>query len=358
MNERVENIGARRLHTITERVLEDVSFNAPALSGETVTVDATFVDERLGGLLKDEDLSRYILLTLPAYICGLSVAARVRCYPVCQRVRRNQRPKSQSAKCLWTTFARDRYSVGMSHDDASTTATLEPYGQQPPPPYGQQPPWIWAATPMYGQQPPPWYGPPPGSQGYGHRPAAPTGRGQPVGAIEHRHRIRISPLDLGICFAIVAIIFFFIEKQNRFVKFHTAQAILLSIAYLVLFGLWFIAFFVVILGSAAVSAGSDVTTGNAIAGFGTILLVLCIGVVALVYLALWIWGMVRGVQRARGQVPADWRDCRALGGWPGCARSIRTRPRRPRTEALGARWNVAAYASPSALEAISPMPCL
>jgi ATP-dependent HslUV protease ATP-binding subunit HslU len=61
MNERVENIGARRLHTITERVLEDVSFNAPALSGETVTVDATFVDERLGGLLKDEDLSRYIL---------------------------------------------------------------------------------------------------------------------------------------------------------------------------------------------------------------------------------------------------------------------------------------------------------
>ena len=61
MNERVENIGARRLHTITERVLEDVSFNAPALSGETVTVDATFVDERLGELLKDEDLSRYIL---------------------------------------------------------------------------------------------------------------------------------------------------------------------------------------------------------------------------------------------------------------------------------------------------------
>ncbi len=61
MNERVENIGARRLHTITERVLEDVSFNAPALSGETVTVDAAFVDARLGELLKDEDLSRYIL---------------------------------------------------------------------------------------------------------------------------------------------------------------------------------------------------------------------------------------------------------------------------------------------------------
>ena len=48
MNERVENIGARRLHTITERVLEDVSFNAPELAGETVTVDAAFVRERLG----------------------------------------------------------------------------------------------------------------------------------------------------------------------------------------------------------------------------------------------------------------------------------------------------------------------
>jgi ATP-dependent HslUV protease ATP-binding subunit HslU len=61
MNERIENIGARRLHTITERVLEDVSFDAPSLAGETVTVDAAFVDARLGELLKDEDLSRYIL---------------------------------------------------------------------------------------------------------------------------------------------------------------------------------------------------------------------------------------------------------------------------------------------------------
>lgn len=61
MNERIENIGARRLHTISERVLEDVSFNAPSLTGQTITVDAAFVDERLGELLKDEDLSRYIL---------------------------------------------------------------------------------------------------------------------------------------------------------------------------------------------------------------------------------------------------------------------------------------------------------
>src|SRR5262249_11276573 len=61
MNERVENIGARRLHTIMEKVLEEVSFDAPELAGQTVTVDATFVRGRLEKLLDDEDLSRYIL---------------------------------------------------------------------------------------------------------------------------------------------------------------------------------------------------------------------------------------------------------------------------------------------------------
>ncbi len=61
MNERVENIGARRLHTIMEKVLEDVSFDAPTMTGQTVTVDAAFVRGRLEALLADEDLSRYIL---------------------------------------------------------------------------------------------------------------------------------------------------------------------------------------------------------------------------------------------------------------------------------------------------------
>ena len=61
MNERVENIGARRLHTIIEKVLEDVSFDAPEMHGQTVTVDAAFVRSRLDKLLADEDLSRYIL---------------------------------------------------------------------------------------------------------------------------------------------------------------------------------------------------------------------------------------------------------------------------------------------------------
>jgi uncharacterized membrane protein len=97
---------------------------------------------------------------------------------------------------------------------------------------------------------------------------------------------------LGYLLTIVAIIFFFMEKQNRFVRFHTAQAILLSIAYLVLFGLWFAAFFVVILVSGAASVNGDLATTSTLAGLGLILLTLCIGVIVLVYLALWIWGMV------------------------------------------------------------------
>jgi ATP-dependent HslUV protease ATP-binding subunit HslU len=61
VNERTENIGARRLYTILERVLEDVSFQAPDLAGKTVTVDAGFVHARLADALRDDDLSRYIL---------------------------------------------------------------------------------------------------------------------------------------------------------------------------------------------------------------------------------------------------------------------------------------------------------
>ncbi|MHB1417183.1 MAG: ATP-dependent protease ATPase subunit HslU, partial [Chloroflexota bacterium] len=61
MNERAENIGARRLHTVMEKLLEDLSFNAPDHAGQKVIVDANYVRERLSGLLHDEDLSRYIL---------------------------------------------------------------------------------------------------------------------------------------------------------------------------------------------------------------------------------------------------------------------------------------------------------
>jgi ATP-dependent HslUV protease ATP-binding subunit HslU len=61
VNERTENIGARRLSTVMERLLDEVSFDAVKLSGQTVTVDAAYVDSRLKQLSRDEDLSRYIL---------------------------------------------------------------------------------------------------------------------------------------------------------------------------------------------------------------------------------------------------------------------------------------------------------
>jgi ATP-dependent HslUV protease ATP-binding subunit HslU len=61
VNERTENIGARRLHTVMERLLEVVSFDAAERGGQSVVVDARYVDEHLGELAKDEDLSRYIL---------------------------------------------------------------------------------------------------------------------------------------------------------------------------------------------------------------------------------------------------------------------------------------------------------
>ncbi len=61
VNSQTENIGARRLHTVMERLLEDLSFEAPAMDGVTVTVDPTFVRAKLEPILKDQDLSRYVL---------------------------------------------------------------------------------------------------------------------------------------------------------------------------------------------------------------------------------------------------------------------------------------------------------
>ncbi|MCO5545678.1 ATP-dependent protease ATPase subunit HslU [Xylella fastidiosa] len=61
VNERQENIGARRLHTVLERLLETLSYESPDRDGESVTVDADYVNAHLGELVKDPDLSRYIL---------------------------------------------------------------------------------------------------------------------------------------------------------------------------------------------------------------------------------------------------------------------------------------------------------
>ncbi|MDP5349581.1 MAG: HslU--HslV peptidase ATPase subunit, partial [Paracoccaceae bacterium] len=60
-NHTVENIGARRLYTVMERVFEELSFTAPDRAGQSVTVDAAFVDKNLGELMRSTDLSRYVL---------------------------------------------------------------------------------------------------------------------------------------------------------------------------------------------------------------------------------------------------------------------------------------------------------
>jgi ATP-dependent HslUV protease ATP-binding subunit HslU len=60
-NERMQNIGARRLHTILERLLDELSFEAPGLTGQEIAITAQYVQERLVKVLEDEDLSKYIL---------------------------------------------------------------------------------------------------------------------------------------------------------------------------------------------------------------------------------------------------------------------------------------------------------
>ncbi len=61
VNQTTENIGARRLHTIVEKVVESISFDAPELSGKTIIIDASYVRDRLADIVKDEDLSKFIL---------------------------------------------------------------------------------------------------------------------------------------------------------------------------------------------------------------------------------------------------------------------------------------------------------
>lgn len=61
VNESTENIGARRLHTVLERLLEDISYNAPDLIGNNIVIDAAYVNDHLAEFVEDEDLSRYIL---------------------------------------------------------------------------------------------------------------------------------------------------------------------------------------------------------------------------------------------------------------------------------------------------------
>jgi len=61
VNEKTENIGARRLHTILERLLDELSFDASEMNGQSVMIDAAYVQRVLAETVKDEDLSRYVL---------------------------------------------------------------------------------------------------------------------------------------------------------------------------------------------------------------------------------------------------------------------------------------------------------
>jgi ATP-dependent HslUV protease ATP-binding subunit HslU len=61
INEQTENIGARRLHTLMEKVLEDLSFNAPERKGQKVEIDSAYVLDAVKDIVEDQDLSRFIL---------------------------------------------------------------------------------------------------------------------------------------------------------------------------------------------------------------------------------------------------------------------------------------------------------
>jgi ATP-dependent HslUV protease ATP-binding subunit HslU len=61
VNEQTENIGARRLHTVMERLLDEISFEGPELAEKSITIDAAYVRRMLADIVKNQDLSRYIL---------------------------------------------------------------------------------------------------------------------------------------------------------------------------------------------------------------------------------------------------------------------------------------------------------
>ncbi|MFM7523080.1 MAG: HslU--HslV peptidase ATPase subunit, partial [Betaproteobacteria bacterium] len=61
VNEKTENIGARRLYTVMEKLLEEISFSADTSAGQAIEIDAAYVDAKLGELATNEDLSRYVL---------------------------------------------------------------------------------------------------------------------------------------------------------------------------------------------------------------------------------------------------------------------------------------------------------
>lgn len=179
----------------------------------------------------------------------------------------------------------------------------QPYQQQPgyppPPPGYQQPPQQgYAPPPGYPQQP----GYPPAAPGY-QQPAATTNRwGASSIGMEPNIAAGLSYLSMFFLGPIIPLVFFFIEKQNRFVKFHAAQGILLNIFGFVLGVVWGVASTVLTIGAAA-SANDQ--TGAASAGAGLALAAVgCVfGLLALALFGFLIWGMVAGFSGKYTKLP-------------------------------------------------------
>ena len=184
-----------------------------------------------------------------------------------------------------------------------------PYGGQPPqqPPYGSPPP---PPQGPYGAPPPPPQGPygapqqPYGApqQSYGAPPQ------QPYGAPPSGSQNRWGPTSLGMdanvaaglsYIWIIGLIFFFVEKTNRFVKFHAAQAILLGIVGIV-YG---------VLESFVSAAATTSTSG------GNLLLTCIFGLLGLGLFALWLWGLIAGFTGRYVKFPiiGDWAESWAGG---------------------------------------------
>jgi uncharacterized membrane protein len=169
----------------------------------------------------------------------------------------------------------------------------QPYQQQPgytpPPNYQQQPPQQGYAPPSgYPQQP--GYPPQPGYQ----QPMATPNRWGPSSlGMEAPTAAGLSYLSMFLLGPIIPLVFFFVEKQNRFIKFHAAQGILLSITGFVLGVVWGIVSTVLTIGAAA---SSNDPTGAASAGAGFALLGLgCVfAFISLALFAFVVWGAVAG----------------------------------------------------------------
>ena len=199
-----------------------------------------------------------------------------------------------------------------------------PYGGQPPqqPPYGTPPP----PPPPYGAPPPPPQGPYGAPQGPYGAPQQPYGAPQqpygapqqpygappqqPYGAPPSGSQNRWGPTSLGMdanvaaglsYIWIIGLIFFFVEKTNRFVKFHAAQAILLGIVGIV-YG---------VVESIVSNATSDLASG------GNVLLACVLGLVGLGLFGLWLWGLIAGFTGRYVKFPiiGDWAE-RWAGGPP------------------------------------------